>query len=272
MTDTATATLGAAFTPHTVESDGLTIKYYEAGTGDTLVALHGAGGVRFSRAHDILAETFHLVVVEMPGWGEQANDRADNLDDLADEVAAAITAIGLETYHLLGTSIGGATALRLTTRHPDRVISLVLEGPAEFRVGATAPGPELPPEEMTRRFRRHPERPPTWEQPDPSQMAKVWPFVTRLMGEQEYDEELAGRLHELPVRTLILFGEFDGVIPPSNGSTYRQLLQTSSFQIVADAAHDVQGDRPEAFADIVEEFIRRGMAFLLPDRDTLINP
>ena len=38
-----------------------------------------------------------------------------------------------------------------------------------------------------------------------------------------------------------------------------------------DAAHDIQGDRPEAFADVVGDFLRRGMAFLVTDTDTMIN-
>jgi hypothetical protein len=44
------------------------------------------------------------------------------------------------------------------------------------------------------------------------------------------------------------------------------------LQYVHDAAHDIQGDRAEAFADVVGDFLRRGMAFLVPDQDTLINP
>ena len=40
---------------------------------------------------------------------------------------------------------------------------------------------------------------------------------------------------------------------------------------VYDAAHDVQGDRAEAFADLVGDFLRRGMVFLVPEESTLIN-
>ena len=39
-----------------------------------------------------------------------------------------------------------------------------------------------------------------------------------------------------------------------------------------DAAHDIQSDRPEAFADVVADFVRRGMNFLVNDTDQLINP
>ena len=122
-------------------------------------------------------------------------------------------------------------------------------------------------------FRRHPEREPHFAPPDPELMARAWPVVERvLVATPEYDEALTARMAESDVRTLVLFGEFDGVIPPENGRTYRRFMRNSSLQYVHDAAHDIQGDRAEAFADVVGDFLRRGMAFLVPDRDTLINP
>ena len=109
--------------------------------------------------------------------------------------------------------------------------------------------------------------------PDPEQMARSWPVVERvLVATPEYDEALVERMQSCAVRTLVLFGEFDGVIPVENGRTYRRHMSNCSFQIIHDAAHDIQGDRPEAFADVVGDFLRRGMAFLVPDKDTLINP
>jgi pimeloyl-ACP methyl ester carboxylesterase len=87
-----------------------------------------------------------------------------------------------------------------------------------------------------------------------------------------YDEALVERMRSCTVRTLVVLGEFDGVIPVENGRTYRCFVSNCSFQIVHDAAHDIQGDRPEAFADLVGDFLRRGMAFLVPNKDTLINP
>jgi len=50
------------------------------------------------------------------------------------------------------------------------------------------------------------------------------------------------------------------------------LSAQTSIQYVYDAAHDIQSDRPEAFADVVGDFLRRGMKFLINDQDGLINP
>ena len=107
--------------------------------------------------------------------------------------------------------------------------------------------------------------------PDPAFMARVWPTVERLMGDGS-DDGLAARLAEVPTRTLILFGRDDGIINPINGRTVRRAMRNSSLQYVYDAAHDIQSDRPEAFADVVGDFLDRGMKFLINDQDGLINP
>jgi pimeloyl-ACP methyl ester carboxylesterase len=102
-------------------------------------------------------------------------------------------------------------------------------------------------------------------------MERVWPTVERLMGDGA-DDGLLARLADLPTRTLIVFGRDDGIINPINGRTLRRTLRNSSLQYVFDAAHDVQSDRPEAFVDVVGDFLDRGMRFLINYDDGLINP
>ena len=126
---------------------------------------------------------------------------------------------------------------------------------------------------MVRRFRVFPDRVPAFTPPDPAAMARTWPLVERLLASTpDYDHDLAERLPGCAVRTLVLFGDRDGVIPPENGRTYRRLLPNCSFQLVHQAAHSIQGDRPEAFADDVGDFLARGWMFLVPEHSTLINP
>src|SRR2546425_790307 len=60
---------GGAFREGFVEADGFRIRYAEAGQGVPLVHLHGAGGLRLSPAHDLLARQFRVIAFEMPGFG-----------------------------------------------------------------------------------------------------------------------------------------------------------------------------------------------------------
>jgi pimeloyl-ACP methyl ester carboxylesterase len=274
MTGTETAPAvkadpGAMFTEGFVDAAGFHVRYLSAGDGPAVLYLPGAGGPVMTYALDELAERYRVIVVEYPGWGAQPNDVAD-FDGLAAQVADIATALGLDRFHLMGTSFGGACALHFAAAHPERVESLVLEAPAKFREASVHPS-TLSPEEFVTAFRSHPERVPHMSPPDPAFMERVWPTVERLMGDGA-DDGLLARLADLPTRTLIVFGRDDGIINPINGRTLRRTLRNSSLQYVFDAAHDVQSDRPEAFVDVVGEFLDRGMRFLINYDDGLINP
>jgi pimeloyl-ACP methyl ester carboxylesterase len=274
MTGTETApTLkadpGGMFTEGFVEAAGFHVRYLSAGEGPAVVYLPGAGGAVMTYALDALAERYRVIVVEYPGWGTQPNDVAD-FDGLAAQIADIATALGLDRFHLMGTSFGGACALHFVAAHPDRVESLVLEAPAKFRESSVHPS-TLSPDQFVTAFRSHPERVPHMSPPDPGFMERVWPTVERLMGDGG-DDGLLARLAPLPTRTLIVFGRDDGIINPINGRTLRRTLRNSSLQYVFDAAHDVQCDRPEAFVDVVGDFLDRGMRFLINYDDGLINP
>jgi pimeloyl-ACP methyl ester carboxylesterase len=258
------------FVEGTVTAAGFDVRYLEAGGGAPLVCLPGAGGPVITPALELLAREFRVIVLELPGWGAQPNAVAD-FDGLAAQVVEIIAALGLDTYHLLGTSLGGACALHLVTLFPERVISLTVEAPGEFRPGAVPPN-ELAPDAFVRAFRSHPERLPALAPPDPEFLARVWPTVERLMGDGRPDAGFVARLRQVRTRTLVLFGRDDGIIAPENGRLYRQAMPNCVLIYVYDAAHDIQSDRPEAFADVVSDFVRRGMNFLVNDTDLLINP
>jgi pimeloyl-ACP methyl ester carboxylesterase len=87
---------GAGFTEHTVEADGFTVRYVESGAGEALVVLHGAGGLRHSRALDLLAAQYRVVAIEMPGFGAQPNETHQSMAKLAQSLALVIDAIGLD--------------------------------------------------------------------------------------------------------------------------------------------------------------------------------
>src|SRR5207302_8188124 len=94
-----------------VEAYGFRIRYMEGGEGPALVHLHGAGGLRLTPAHDLLARHFRVVAFEMPGFGASAeNTRSQSMPELAATMAAAAAKLGLDHFNLMGTSFGGKTA------------------------------------------------------------------------------------------------------------------------------------------------------------------
>ena len=88
---------GAGFAEHHVDADGFRIRYLEARQGPPLVHLHGAGGPRLSRAHNLLAARFRVIAFEVPGFGESPeNQRSGSMPELARSMARAVTALGLD--------------------------------------------------------------------------------------------------------------------------------------------------------------------------------
>lgn len=100
------------------------------GTGPGLLLAHGAGGgieANYGPIMEGLAAGHTVIGVDYPGAG--ASPKAQGpiaIDELADQLVAAADAEGLEAFAVSGYSLGGPVAIRLTTRHPERVSSLVL--------------------------------------------------------------------------------------------------------------------------------------------------
>ena len=254
-----------------VEADGFRIRYLEAGAGAPLLCLHGAGGLRLTRAHELLARRFRVIAIEMPGFGTSPeNRRSADMPALAASIAEAAQSFGLDAFALMGTSFGGKVALWLALQQPQRATLLVLEAPAAIRPPGTVP-PSGTPEEIARRLYAHPERQPTPVLADPSIRAKQSALVLRLHG-PDRDADLERRLPDLAVPTLVLFGTRDRVIPPEMGRFYKEMMPNAHLVLVYDAGHAIGAERPEAVAEVVTDFLERREAFVISRSNTVIHP
>lgn len=261
---------GQGFVEQSVEVDGFRIRYLESGSGEPIVWVHGAGGLQSSFALDDLASDHRVLMVELPGFGDsEINERTESAGEMAATLAEFIGAVDVAPVHLWGTSMGGIVATHLALDHPKLVKSLVLEGPGPFRSGAVNPATRSP-EEMVAAFNNHPERV-AWRETSPPDPAR-WPLVMKLMGAAVHDDALEARLAELQAPTLAFWGIDDGIIPPEGGQVYKARTPHCAYVLVYDAAHDVQGDRPEAVASMVRDFLKRGTSFVVSDSDARINP
>lgn len=266
---------GGAFREGFVEADEFRMRYCEAGQGPPLVHLHGAGGLRLNAAHDLLATKFRVIAIEMPGFGQsEENTRTRTIADLAATIVKAADALGLDRFDLMGTSFGGKAALWLVVQYPERVRALVLEAPAAIRPQGSAQGTAPisgAPEQMAARLYAHPERMPPFPASDPKVQAKQQRLVARLRG-PDRDAELEAAMRLLDIPTLVLFGTLDRVIPPEMGRHYKELLPNGHLVLVYDAGHAIGAERPEAFAEIVTDFLERHEAFLISRAETVIHP
>ncbi len=253
-----------------VEVDGFRIRFMTAGEGPPLVHLHGAGGLRLTPAHHLLCRKFRVFALEMPGFGVSDNPRTRTMQELATTMAAAVENLGLDRFNLMGTSFGGKAALWLALQQPDRVLALILEAPAAIRPQGNVT-PTGSPEEIARRIYAHPERMPPVPARDPVEAARILLLVRRLRG-PDRDPELEARLRDLKTQTLVVFGTLDGVVPPEMGRIYKELMPNAHLVFVYDAGHAIAAERPEAFAEVVGDFLERTDAFVISRGRTVVLP
>jgi len=242
------------FTEKHVSADGFKVRYLDGGAGATVVMIHGGGGLdgELNDAHQLLADRYRVVALEMPGWGAEPNPRTSSLREMAATLAAAVKAAGIDRYRLIGTSLGAVVAAWIAAEHPEAVTALVLESPAVFR-GGGAPGPRErggPPDPAA--FNYKPEK--RWQRaPTPEQLE----LMVRIVGPDDTEKDLAARMPDCQVPTLVVFGRHDGIFPVRLSEHYRT-LPNGHLTVFEEAAHDVKGDRPEAFAGVVDRFFRDG--------------
>lgn len=111
-----------------VEVNGMQMYYEVSGEGDPLIVLHGAYMNIPSMGEIIprLAATHKVYAIELQGHGRTTDiERPITYQNLADDVAAFMDAVGIEKADVFGYSMGSAAGLQLAIRHPDKVDQLV---------------------------------------------------------------------------------------------------------------------------------------------------
>lgn len=118
-------------------ANGLTTNYHDVGQGETVVLLHGSGAGVSAFANwrltlPALAEKFRVLAPDMAGFGftERAPNAVYSLDNWVAHALGFFDALRIERANIVGNSFGGALALALATRVPERVNRLVLMGAA----------------------------------------------------------------------------------------------------------------------------------------------
>lgn len=115
----------------TAEVNGLTMYYEVHGTtGTPLVLLHGAYmtiPANWDAMIPTLSQTHQVIAVELQGHGRTSDrDTPITYFGMADDVAALLDQLGVETAAVFGYSMGASVALQVAVRHPDKVSRLVV--------------------------------------------------------------------------------------------------------------------------------------------------
>lgn len=128
---------------HTITIDGLNIFYREAGdkANPTILLLHGfpTSSHMFRNLIAQLADRFHLIAPDYPGFGNSSmptiNEFDYTFDHLANVMEKFTEALELKKYSLYVMDYGAPIGFRLATNHPERVEALIVQNGNAYEEG-----------------------------------------------------------------------------------------------------------------------------------------
>jgi pimeloyl-ACP methyl ester carboxylesterase len=254
---TSAASAGAADRPAGAYAavNGLRMYYETSGSGEPLVLLHGAFLTVDSWAPILstLARTRRVIAVELQGHGHTADiDRPLSFGQMADDVAALLREIKVETADVFGYSMGGTVGVSLAVRHPALVRKLVIQGSTYSKEGWEPQAYE--------QFRALPAdfAPPPLKNaydrvaPDPSH----WPVLVAKLKKMELEFEgiPEGKLKALAAPTLIVMGDREGLRPEHAVAMYR-LIPKAQLAILPGADHFLLFTRADELLALMTRFL-----------------
>jgi pimeloyl-ACP methyl ester carboxylesterase len=226
---------------------------------------------------DGLAEGREVILFNGRGIASSSGTPRNRMEDMADDIAAVIQALGLEQVDLLGFSIGGYQAQEVTLRHPQLVRKLLLLGTG-LRGGDPTSDPKVPHYALNpvltledflflffgrseaaveagrafweRRHQRADQDTPSSPEVAQAQVEAIIAYAEPLPGENPY-----AHLNAITQPTLVLNGENDVMIASINSWHLAQNIPNAQLLIYPDAGHGAQFQNPE-------RFLRHALQFL----------
>ncbi|MBC7970176.1 MAG: alpha/beta hydrolase [Verrucomicrobia bacterium] len=278
-------------TYRTVSIDGLDIFYREAGSrsNPTILLLHGfpTSSHMFRNLIPALADRFHLVAPDYPGYGNSSMPTVHEFDytfdHLAEVIEKFIAAIDLKQYSLYVMDYGAPVGYRIAAKYPERVQSLIVqngnayeEGLREFWDPIKAYWQDRSPENASKLTHlvtleatkwqytngvRNLEAisPDTWtvdqhflDRPGNAeiQLALLYSYGTNPPLYPQWQEYF--RKHQPP--TLIVWGQNDYIFPADGAYPYKRDLKDVEFHLL-DTGHFALEEEGDAIANHIAQFL-----------------
>lgn len=273
---------------HQVTTSPGEIAVAETGEGPVLVMLHGGGpgasGVaNYHQNLPALARRFRVVLPDQPGFGGSYRPAEVDLDERSitqitvDALFQALDELGIERFHLLGNSLGGAAALAMAQTRPDRVAGLVLMAPG----GGWLPFGPTPTEGQKAMFRYLNGGGPSEEKMADFIRTMVFDHkqfgadVVKARYEASLDEShiefyhrynaafakrhgmdpLWKDLHKIKSPTLLLWGRDDRTITLDGAQIMLTQIRNVQLHVFGNCGHWVQLERQRDFERLVADFL-----------------
>jgi pimeloyl-ACP methyl ester carboxylesterase len=258
--------------------DGIKVHLIEAGSGTRLMLVHGLGGsLMWQRVIEPLSEQFHLISIDLPGFGESdCPPIVYSTEQYCNFLLHVLDALGMRKVIMVGTSYGGQIAANFASRFVDRVEKLVLISSTglsarnllfhnEFLwifyrtiakhfvlrslwlscfVGRWSfHNIQYRPDNICIKFHQQVSR---------NEKRDAWLNGLRNIFTQE--ENFPTILSELIVPVLIIWGNNDRLVPVKYASEFQQCIPNSILKIFLECGHSVPLEKPDELCKAIGEF------------------
>lgn len=102
------------------------------GQGETVVLVHGLFDSAYTWRSVAPHIPYPVIALDLPGFGMSQVPREGNVSLYAEAVSQALASEGIDEFHLVGHSFGGAVASEISEQQGERVLSLFLVAPAGY--------------------------------------------------------------------------------------------------------------------------------------------
>ena len=263
---------------NSINAAGVQTNYHDVGTGAPVLLIHGSGpGVsawaNWRLTIPDLAKQYRVIAPDMAGFGfsERQPDAVYNMDNWVVQAVGLLDALGIDKASVVGNSFGGALALALAIRHPERVHKLVLMGSVGVPFAIT--------DGLDRVWGYEPSLQNMKSLLDIFAYSRA--LVTDELAELRYQASIregfqesfasmfpaprqqwvdamtsqAQDIRALPHHTLIVHGRDDKVIPLQNAYDLVGLIDRSELHVFGQCGHWTQIEHAARFNQLVADFL-----------------
>jgi pimeloyl-ACP methyl ester carboxylesterase len=267
---------------HFATVDQVRLHYQEKGRGPALILIHGYGASTYDwkDVFDDLAERFHVIAVDLKGFGFSEKPAGDyTIQAQADLVLKLLDQLGIQRATLGGSSMGGAVAMLCALNEPRRVERLILVDSVGFteegqQAGLVPPllvkpiiGPilgalALTSDDLVRRGLTRAFYDQSLATPE---RLEIYYRPLRTRGGQEAALSVARQwnlsavetnLQRIKQPTLIIWGAEDELIPLKQGQRLHRQIKGSALVVFQPCGHLPQVEKPRRFVQEINKFVQ----------------
>jgi pimeloyl-ACP methyl ester carboxylesterase len=257
--------------------DGTELFYERRGDGEPLLLIQGMSGTHLAWGEPFLTalgDDLDVVAYNHRGVGTSGPQReATTIVGLADDAAGVLDALGWETAHVVGVSMGGMVAQEVALRHPERVRTLVLgctyPGGADARLADPALVQELAgamlsgDREQALRAGYAANLSAAFAG-EAGNWAPFYAMATELpvpvpviMAQRQavMGHDASARLGAIDRPTLVIHGTEDRMLPAVNGELIARLVPDARLELLEGVGHMFWWEQPERSAALVRSHV-----------------